>query len=140
MANTVTAKIYGPAQKMRFLPYAFAEFYLQAENYVCSFMKKYAVGYDGGCWEYITYENGACAFIAPDGYQLTLPNYFDEPVSAKEAGIIVALYAYSHFCCVAFERGWQRVNETMAERYLTLRDFTETLPPESQSRIFRAID
>ncbi|WP_250392792.1 hypothetical protein [Escherichia coli] len=62
MANTVTAKIYGPAQKMRFLPYAFAEFYLQAENYVCSFMKKYAVGYDGGCWEYITYENGACAF------------------------------------------------------------------------------
>ncbi|WP_250392833.1 antirestriction protein, partial [Escherichia coli] len=79
-------------------------------------------------------------FIAPDGYQLTLPNYFDEPVSAKEAGIIVALYAYSHFCCVAFERGWQRVNETMAERYHTLRDFTETLPPESQSRIFRAID
>ncbi len=117
MANIVTAKIYGPAQKMRFLPYAFAEFYLQAENYVCSFMKKYAVGYDGGCWEYITYENGACAFIAPDGYQLTLPNYFDEPVSAKEAGIIVALYAYSHFCYVAFERGWQRVNETMAERY-----------------------
>ncbi|WP_407214006.1 hypothetical protein [Enterobacter kobei] len=49
--------------------------------------------------------------------QLTLPNYFDEPVSAKEAGIIVALYAYSHFCYVAFERGWQRVNETMAERY-----------------------
>ncbi|WP_245397151.1 hypothetical protein [Escherichia coli] len=57
MANIVTAKIYGPAQKMRFLPYAFAEFYLQAENYVCNFMKKYAVGYDGGCWEYITYEN-----------------------------------------------------------------------------------
>jgi len=140
MANTVTAKIYGPAQKMRFLPYAFAEFYPQAESYVYSFMAKYAVGYDGGCWEYITYENGACAFIAPDGYQLTLPNYFDEPVSAKEAGIIVALYAYSHFCCVAFERGWQRVNETMAERYHTLRDFTETLPPESQSRIFRAID
>ncbi|WP_407213065.1 antirestriction protein [Enterobacter hormaechei] len=78
--------------------------------------------------------------MAPDGYQLTLPNYFDEPVSAKEAGIIVALYAYSHFCYVAFERGWQRVNETMAERYHTLRDFTETLPPESQSRIFRAID
>lgn len=37
MSDIVTAKIYGPAQKMRFLPYAFAEFYLQAENYVYSF-------------------------------------------------------------------------------------------------------
>lgn len=140
MPNKVSAKIYGPAQKNRFLPYAFGGFYLQAENYVYDFMNKNAAGYDGGCWEYITYENGACAFIAPDSYHLSLPNYFDEPVSAKEAGIIVALYAFSHFCCIAFERDLKQLNHLMAERYHTLRDFTETLPVESQSRIFRAID
>ncbi|MGX5056899.1 antirestriction protein [Enterobacter asburiae] len=140
MSNIVTAKIYGRADKARFMPYAFGKCFSDAESYVYNFMQKHAVGYDGGSWEFIAYENGACAFIAPDSYQLTLPNYFDEPVTAKEAGIIVALYAFSHFCCVAFECGEQQINELMAERYHTLRDFTETLPPESQSRIFRAID
>ncbi|ECB6714011.1 ArdB protein [Salmonella enterica subsp. enterica serovar Hvittingfoss] len=133
-------KICGPIEKMRFLPYAFAEFYPLAEQYVYDFMARHAVGYDGGSWEFIVYANGACAFIAPDSYQFTLPNYFDEPVSAEEAGIIVALYAYSHFCCVAYARGWERLNEMMAERYHTLRDYTATLSPASQSRIFRAID
>lgn len=96
MANTVTAKSMAPLRKC-------VSFLTRSQNLSSGrelrlqLYEKYAVGYDGGCWEYITYENGACAFIAPDGYQLTLPNYFDEPVSAKEAGIIVALYAYSHF-------------------------------------------
>lgn len=141
MNKIVPAKIYGPAQKMRFLPYAFAEFHLQAESYVDYFMKKYAVGYDdGGCWEYIIYDNGACAFIAPDSYLFSFPNHFEATVTAKEAGIIVALYAYMNFCCVASERGWQCVNMTMAERYQALRVFVETLPPESQCRIIQAID
>ncbi len=69
-------------------------FIFRQKTTFAAFMKKYAVGYDGGCWEYITYENGACAFIAPDGYQLTLPNYFDEPVSANR---LFALQRYMAF-------------------------------------------
>ncbi|WP_340613240.1 antirestriction protein [Xenorhabdus thailandensis] len=103
-------------------------------------MCQYAKGYDGGEWKYVIMPNGACAFIAPKGYHLSLDNYFDESVSAEEVGIIVALYSFSHYCCIAFDKGWSRANELIAQRYHTLRNYVKTLPLDAQDRIFRAID
>lgn len=103
MADIVRTRIFSAEHKLRFLPYAFDIFFLQAENYVTNFMHQYAESYDGGLWEYVVMPNGACAFIAPDSYSLSLPNCFNELVSAKETGIIVALYAFNHYYGMAFE-------------------------------------
>ncbi|WP_426575624.1 antirestriction protein (plasmid) [Xenorhabdus stockiae] len=140
MTDIVKKRILNAEQKSRFLPDIFDVFFPDAENYVNHFMHQYAKGYDGGEWEYVIMPNGAYAFIGPKGYHLSLSNYFDEFLSKEEVGIIVALYAFSHYCCIAFDKGWDRANELMAQRFHALRDYTETLPSDVQSRIFRAID
>jgi hypothetical protein len=139
MADKVKTIVRG-SRRLTFLPQTFGAFYLRAETYVFNFMKKYAENYDGGLWEYVIYPNGARAFIAPAGYKLSLSNYFEADVTAEEAGIIVALYAYSHYSGVAFEQQLDSLTEAMGERFHTLRDYVLDLPDESRQKILAAID
>lgn len=80
-------------KRMYFLPSLFGYYYITGESLVFGFMEKYAQGYNGSQYDFIQAENGAM-YLKPDSdYFLSLPNYFNESVSADICGIIATYYA-----------------------------------------------
>ena len=136
----ITARYISENARMNFMPAAVRGAFFSADNFIQSFLNRYAKDYQGGYWEYLQASNGAFFMEAPQPLWLSLPNYFEGECSAREVGIIVCLYAYSYFCGLAYEEGKAELNETMANRYHLLREYVNTLENESQNRIYRAID
>jgi len=126
--------------RTRFYTTVFAEAFMAAGSYVENYILNYAGRYSEGEWRYVSVSNGAFYMETPAPLYLRLPNYFEGEVSAKEAGIIISLSAFSHFCIVAFEESLSSLNNIMAARYHKLRDYVFTLDSDSQARIFRALD
>jgi len=78
---------------MYFLPSLFGYYYITGELLVNSFLDKYAQGHNRAPYEFMKAENGAM-YLKPDSdYVLTLPNYFNETISADICGIIATYRA-----------------------------------------------
>lgn len=80
-------------QRLYFLPSLFGYYYISGELLVNSFLDKYAQGHNSEHYDFIKAENGAM-YLKPDSdYVLTLPNYFNETISADICGIIATYRA-----------------------------------------------
>lgn len=127
-------------QRMSFLPSLFGNYFLQGETFVFGFMEKYAQGYNGGYYEYMKAENGAM-YLKPDcDYFLSLPNYFNETVSADICGIITTYYALSWLIHKAHVNDNDRLFNLLLDRQEKLDDYIRTLNDKDYDRIKFAIN
>ncbi|ECO4313579.1 antirestriction protein [Salmonella enterica] len=131
------------SQKLRtcFYPSAFGGAFILGENQILNFMRINSKNYDGGYWEFYSCSNGAYFATPPnDYYNLSLPNYFNETVSSKVAGIVAMFYALSNLSFVAEEKGFQNLKEHLVRNYNLLSQYVNTLNDEEYSQIKRACD
>lgn len=114
-------------QRMSFLPSLFGGYFLTGESFIFGFMGKYAQGYNGGHYEFMKAENGAM-YLKPDGeYFLSLPNYFNETVSADICGIIATTYALGALIHTAHVKDNDELFNLLLDRQNKLRDYIATL-------------
>lgn len=78
----------------------FGDFFpLRLEPFIYHTASRLSADYDGGYWDFYTIKED-CFLMCPDTKEtlkLECPNQFAGTVSADAFGIIVCLYAYSHF-------------------------------------------
>lgn len=139
--STMKVSLIAERSRMNFFPAAFGGAFVRGQNGLYNFMSKYSSNYNGGSWEFFTCANGAY-FAAPDEneYELSLPNYFTETVSAKVAGIISMFYVYSDLIAIAHSRDYHNLQEYLTKHYYLLREFVNTLSAEDYLLVMRAID
>lgn len=139
--QTISAREVSHNKRTCFYPAAFSGAFIIGETMILNFMRKHSDNYDGGRWEYFSCTNGAF-FSAPENerYRLSLPNYFQESVSGKVAGIIAMIYALSNLSFVADERGFNNLKEYLVHKYNLLWQYVNTLDREEYSQIKRACD
>ncbi|MBY5246620.1 antirestriction protein [Klebsiella quasipneumoniae] len=127
-------------QRMSFLPSLFGNYFLTGEAFVFGFMDKYAQGYNGGHYEFMKAENGAM-YLKPDSdYFLSLPNYFNETVSADICGIIATSYALSWLIHKAHVNDNDRLFNLLLDRQQKLNDYIGTLNDRDYDRVKFAIN
>lgn len=132
-------KIYD-LKRTEFMPKAFSKAHIEAEKYIFGWMIKYDLNYNGGTWDFYETGNGAYYVTPPRMSGLQLPNYVEGIFTTQESGIIVTLATYGYLAAVAHEAGDEDLMNFMVTYYWLLRDFVDSLPPETRSQILRAID
>ncbi|HHH7945524.1 TPA: antirestriction protein [Escherichia coli] len=139
--ETITVREVSHSKRTCFYPAAFSGAFILGETMILNFMRNHSDNYDGGRWKYYSCTNGAF-FSAPENetYRLSLPNYFQESVSGKVAGIIAMIYALSNLSGVADDKGFHNLTEYLVHKYNLLWQYVNTLSSEEYGQIKRACD
>lgn len=127
-------------QRMSFLPALFGNYFLSGESFVFGFMEKYAQGYNGAHYDFMKSENGAM-YLKPDSdYFLSLPNYFNESISADICGIIATYYALGWLIHKAHLKGNDGLFNLLLKNQQALDSYIATLSDKDYDRIKFAIN
>jgi hypothetical protein len=94
---------------------------LNFENLIYQFMNKFTEEYNGGYWEFVTFENGAKAMIL--NYEKVVPcnheeNYFSGEMSFRSLSLACNLMVCSHMSFMTFGQ----TQENLGNNYHLLRD------------------
>lgn len=133
-------EITAPKARLDFLFSKLRSQCIAFENAVFNTMGKLCSEYNGGFWKFYNLSNGSFYMQPPKSYELCSPNGFMDEVTAQEAGIIVTIMMLSEFSFYTHEKGLNEDCERISNYFHQLRDFIFTLPEDSQSKIFCAID
>jgi hypothetical protein len=121
-------------ERLQALPRHFGRHMLTVEYAVYAFMRKFAVQYTGGYWNYLELSNGGF-YMRPmqeTPFNVCVENNgFEGPLSADAAGITACLFALSHL-------SFQIQHECIASHFHQLREFA--LEHHEASVILAAID
>ncbi|HBZ2695143.1 TPA: antirestriction protein [Klebsiella pneumoniae] len=127
-------------QRMSFLPSLFGGYFLTGESFVFGFMDKYAKDYTGGHYEFMKAENGAMYLKPDNGYYLSLPNYFNEVISADFCGIIATSYALNWLIHKAHIKGNDQLFNLLLDRNQKLNDYIGTFKDKDYDLVKFAIN
>jgi hypothetical protein len=97
-ASRITARLIAEDARLNALPLHFGSHLLRLEDTVFDFMRQFATGYVGGCWDMLELSNGGFYMrTGSESVKFRVPsNGFEGLMSADAAGITVCLFAYSH--------------------------------------------
>lgn len=129
------ATLVPDARRGAFLPALFGRrHFFKGETLVYSFLQWLSADYGGGYWQFME-RAGHPLYLVPAGrpaYRICCnSNGYEGTVSADAAGIIAALFAFSHL-------SFEVEDDHLAEAYHRLRDYAGDHP--EAAKIFGAID